>query len=74
MHVLLRCRVPDGRMLYVCECGRLMGFIHRTGNEDDLAALLEGHRLHVAISLELTDAWRCGTTTQITNQIDPLKP
>jgi hypothetical protein len=71
-HVLFRTRVPDG-MMFTCECGRLMAVLKRPYIEDSLEQVLQGHRLHVYNSLELLDAWRVGSTTQITDQVDPLK-
>ena len=56
-----------------CECQRLMGILKRPYNEEALSDLLQAHRLHVAMSLELPAAWRVGSTTQITNQVNPLK-
>lgn len=71
MHVLFRTRVPDGIMLH-CECGRLMGLVKRPYKETVLAEVINGHRQHVMIAMQLPDAWRCGSTSQMRNQIDPV--
>lgn len=72
MHVILKARVPDGIML-VCECGKLLGILKRPYDEDALELLMQGHRLHVFNELDIGYVWRCGSTTQIRDQIDPLK-
>jgi len=72
VHVLLKARVPDG-ILYFCECQRIMGLLKPPYSEESMTLVIQGHRLHVFTELEIGDAWRVGSTTQIRNQIDPLK-
>jgi hypothetical protein len=70
MHVMRISRVPDG-LIARCECGKLMGKLERPYHEDRLADIIQGHRQHVLIELEIPAAWRAGSTTQMYNQINP---
>jgi hypothetical protein len=70
LHILLKTYVPGGWIFY-CECGKLMGKLEPPYKEDALGDLIQGHRLHVQMSLEIQGAWRAGSTTQMTHPIDP---
>jgi hypothetical protein len=70
---MLSASVPGG-IIYFCECGKLLGRIHRPFTEAEqlyLWDIILAHREHVRFECDLAGALRIGTTTQRFREIIP---
>ena len=74
MHVIKPTRFDEGVLLR-CECGSILAYLpwRLADFHSALEEVIQGHRQHVRIELDIPGAWRQGTTTQAHDPIDPLR-
>ncbi len=58
-HVIIKAPCAGG-LLFVCECGRVLGMLHKPYNEQAYEDIGLAHREHVRMALDIPSSFRLG--------------